>query len=88
MPMQLYEANHLYLMKIALITKNLQEKKHHLNISSIRKTTYHIKSEKKVPNFAARWRAICIYFITSDNTKSRRTGKIIKTQGDSPKFRR
>ena len=27
MPMQLYEANHLYLMKIALITKNLQEKK-------------------------------------------------------------
>jgi hypothetical protein len=35
MPMQLYEANHLYLMKIALITKNLQEKKHHLKISSI-----------------------------------------------------
>jgi hypothetical protein len=32
--MQLYEANHLYLMKIALITKNLQ-KKHHLKISSI-----------------------------------------------------
>jgi len=26
MPMQLYEANHLYLMNIALITKNLQEK--------------------------------------------------------------
>jgi hypothetical protein len=24
--MQLYEANHLYLMKVALITKNLQEK--------------------------------------------------------------
>jgi hypothetical protein len=36
MPMQLYEANHLYLMKIALITKNLQKKKkHHLKISSI-----------------------------------------------------
>ncbi len=33
--MQLYDANHLYLTKIALIKKNLQEK-HHLEISSIR----------------------------------------------------
>jgi hypothetical protein len=31
---QLYEANHLYLMNIALIKKNLHEK-HHLKISSI-----------------------------------------------------
>ncbi len=34
-PVQLYEANHLYLMNIALIKKNLQGK-HHLKISSIR----------------------------------------------------
>jgi hypothetical protein len=48
---QLYEANHLYLMKIALIKKNLQEKnttsRYH---PSVMKTTYHIKSAKKVPN--------------------------------------
>jgi hypothetical protein len=32
---KLYEANHLYMMKIAPLKKNLQEK-HHLKISSIR----------------------------------------------------
>jgi len=31
---KLYEANHLYMMKLALIKTNLQEK-HHLKISSI-----------------------------------------------------
>ena len=46
------------------------------------KTTYHIKSAKKVPNFAARWRAICKYFITSDKTQPRRTEKMIKMQGE------
>jgi hypothetical protein len=34
---------------------------------SIEKTTSHIKSAEKVPNFAARWRAICKYFINSEN---------------------
>ena len=49
--MQLYEANHLYLMKIALIKENLQEK-HHLEISSIHnEETYQIKNLEISPNF-------------------------------------
>ena len=70
-------------MKIALITKNLQEKNTtSIYHPSVMKTTYHIKSAKKVPNFAARWRAICKYFITSDKTQPRRTEKMIKMQGE------
>ena len=57
---KLYEANHLCMMKLALIKNKLQKKKtttsrYH---SSIVKTTSHIKTRRKVPNFAARWRAI------------------------------
>jgi hypothetical protein len=35
-----------------------------------------------VPIFATRWRAICKYFINSDKTQPRRTGKMIKMQGE------
>ena len=43
---------------------------------SIVKTTYHIKNAEKVPNFAARWRAICKYFIISENKQPKRRYKI------------
>jgi hypothetical protein len=59
-PCNFIKLYHLYLMKIALIKKNQQEKRqHHLKISSIRNEDdlSHQKPEKD-PNFAARWRAI------------------------------
>ena len=64
---KLYEANHLYMMKLALIETNIQEK-HHIKISPIHsKDDLSIKNAEKVPNFAARWRAICKYFINPEN---------------------
>ena len=39
------------------------------------RTTYHIRSAEKVPNFAARWRAICNYFITPKSNDQRKTNK-------------
>ena len=64
---KLYEANHLYMMKLALIETN-QQRKYHIKISPIHsKDDLSIKSAEKVPNFAARWRAICKYFINSEN---------------------
>ena len=69
---KLYEANHLYMMKLALIKTNLQEDTTSRYHPSIVKTTYHIKSAKKVPNFAARWRSIRKYFThtTASNQKN------------------
>ena len=43
---------------------------------SIVKTTYHVKNAEKVPNFAARWRAICKYFINPENKQPERRYKI------------
>jgi hypothetical protein len=64
---KLYEANHLYMMKLALIETN-QQRKYHIKISPIHsKDDLSIKSAEKVPNFAARWRAICKYFINPEN---------------------
>jgi hypothetical protein len=65
---KLYEANHLYMMKLALIKTNLQENTTSRYHPSIVKTTSHIKSAEKVPNFAARWRAI------SNNSSTQKTG--------------
>ncbi len=73
---QFYEANHLYMMIIALIKRIYKintTSRYHL---SVVKTTYHIKSEEKVQNFAVRWRSICKYFITpnlSDKRKQTRS---------------
>jgi hypothetical protein len=52
---QFYDANHLYLMKIAII-KNSQEKSSPTSnhTSPITKRTYQIKIPQLVPNFAAR----------------------------------
>ena len=50
------------MMKLALIKTNLQENTTSRYHPSIVKTTYHIKSAKKVPNFAARWRSTRKYF--------------------------
>ena len=63
MPMQLYEANHLYLMKKALI-KGIRKRSNTTSIynPSIMKMTYQIKTAKLVPVFAARWRSICKFF--------------------------
>jgi hypothetical protein len=64
---KLYEANHLYVMKLALIETNLQGK-HHIKISPIHsKDDLSIKNAEEVSNFAARWRAICKYFINPEN---------------------
>ena len=52
-------------MKIALTRRT--EKTHHLNYSILMKRTCQIKTVKLVPVFAARWRAICKYFINSEN---------------------
>jgi hypothetical protein len=46
------------MMKIALIKENSVKLTPPQDIPSIMKKTYHIKSTEKVPNFAARWRAI------------------------------
>ncbi len=55
------------MMKLALIETNLQGK-HHIKISPIHsKDDLSIKSAEKVPNFAARWHAICKYFINPKN---------------------
>jgi hypothetical protein len=62
-----YEANHLYLMKIALTKKNKNNNTTPRYKSSIAKKTYPTKIAKLVPNFAARWRSICKYFISSEN---------------------
>ena len=54
-------------MKLALIETN-QQRKYHIKISPIHsKDDLSMKSAEKVPNFAARWRAICKYFINPEN---------------------
>jgi hypothetical protein len=61
------------MMKLALNKTNLQEKnttsRYH---PSKVKTTSHIKSAEKVPNFAARWRAKCNYLINPENKQPER----------------
>ena len=67
--MQFYKAISSISDEIALI-KEISRKKSNTTSRyhpSVMKMTYHIKSAKKVPNFAARWRAICKYFINSEN---------------------
>ncbi len=59
-------------MKIALTRRT--EKTHHLNYSILMKRTCQIKTVKIVPVFAARWRAICKYFINSENKQPERCG--------------
>ena len=61
-------------MKIALTRRT--EKTHHLNYSILMKKTCQIKTVKLVPVFAARWRAICKYFINSENKQPERRYKI------------
>ena len=62
-------------MKIAL-TRRTEKKTHHLNYSILMKRTCQIKTVKLVPVFAARWRAICKYFINSENKQPERRYKI------------
>ncbi len=61
-------------MNIALTRR--AEKTHHLNYSIFMKRTCQIKTVKLVPVFAARWRAICKYFINSENKQPERRYKI------------
>ena len=61
-------------MEIALTRRT--EKTHHLNYSILMKRTCQIKTVKLVPVFAARWRAICKYFINSENKQPERRYKI------------
>ncbi len=64
---KLYGANHLYMMKLALIETN-QQRKYHDKISPIHSTDdLSIKRAEKVQNLAARWHAICNYFINPEN---------------------
>jgi hypothetical protein len=86
---KLYEANHLCMMKLALIkaksTKNHHPKKtttpkYH---SFIVKTTSHIKNAEKVPNFAARWCSIRKYLIQS---KASNQGRQCKIQQQNEKY--
>ncbi len=54
-------------MKLALIETN-QQRKYHVKISPIHNTDdLSIKNAEKVQNLAARWRAICKYFINPKN---------------------
>ena len=54
-------------MKLALIKTN-QQRKYHVKISPIHSTDdLSIKNAEKVQNLAARWRAICNYFINPGN---------------------
>ncbi len=61
-------------MKIALTKRT--EKTHHPNYSILTKTTCQSKTVKLVPVFAARWHAICKYFIDSENKQPERRYKI------------
>jgi hypothetical protein len=70
-----YDANHLYLMKIALTRKNKNNDTTPRYKSSIAKKTYPIKIAKLVPNFAARWRSICKYFTSSENKQPEKQSK-------------
>jgi hypothetical protein len=71
-----YDANHLYLMKIALTRKNKNNNTTPRYKSSIAKKTYLIKLAKLVLIFAARWRSICKRFTSSDNKQLRRRKQI------------
>ncbi len=74
-----YDANHLYLMTIALTRKNKNNNTTPRYKSSKAKKTYPITIVKLVPNFAARWRSICKYFISSENKRSEKTMQDTKT---------
>jgi hypothetical protein len=69
-------------MKIALTRKNKNNNTTPRYKSSIAKKTYPIKIAKLVPNFAARWRSICKYFISSENKR------LEKTMQDTPTLQR
>jgi hypothetical protein len=71
-----YDANHLYLMTIALTRKNKNNNTTPRYKSSIAKKTYPITIAKLVPNFAARWRSICKYLNSSENKRSEKRCKI------------
>jgi hypothetical protein len=81
---KLYEANHLCMMKLALIKEKNYKKtttsKYH---SSIVKTTSHIKNTEKVRNFAARWCSMRKYLILS---KANNQGKQCKIQQQNAKY--
>jgi hypothetical protein len=78
MTTELYKANHLYLMKIALIEKTSREIKP-LQLHVLKKT-HQTKTKEIVPIFAARQRSISEYFTSSDKytTQTEKT-KMIKT---------
>ncbi len=59
------------MMKIAL-TRRTEKKTHYLNYSILMKRTCQIKTVKLVPVFAARWCAICKYFINSEDKQPER----------------
>ena len=71
-----YDANHLYLMKIALARKNKNNNTTSRYKSSIAKKTYPITIAKLVPNFTARWRSKCKYLDSSENKRSEKWCKI------------
>ncbi len=71
-----YNANHLYLMTIALTRKNKNNNTTPRYKSSIAKKTYPIKIAKLVPNFAARWRSIRKKFNSTENKRSDKTMQI------------
>ncbi len=74
---KLYEADHLCMMKLALIKKKSTRKtttsRYH---SFIVKTTSHIRNAEKVPNFAARWCSIRKYLIQSKASNQEKQHKI------------
>ncbi len=81
---KLYEANHLCMMKLALIkaksTRKTTTSRYHF---SIVKTTYHIRNAEKVPNFTARWCSIRKHLIQS---KASNQGKQCKIRQQNEKY--
>jgi hypothetical protein len=60
-------------MKIALIKEISEKNQHHLKIlPSHNEEDPSIQNHGLVPNFAARWRAIKKYFISSDNKQPKK----------------
>jgi hypothetical protein len=70
---QLYEAIHLYMMKLALVNETIQKTTTSRYHSSLVKTTPHIKTRRKVPKFAARWCSIRKHLIQSKASNQRKT---------------
>jgi len=82
---KLYEANHLCMMKLALIKAKSTTKTTTPRYQfSIVKTTYHIKNAERVPNFAARWCSIRKHLIQSKASNRRKQCKIQQRNENTP----